>query len=85
MLFLILVLLKISGKRWKNIYEMILDTNVIIKHIRKKIEISSRGIVPIVVVGELQAFALKADWGYQKILIKILPINKSLKNRTLFK
>lgn len=48
---------------------MILDTNIIIKHIRKRIEINPRGVVPIVVVGELQAFALKADWGYQKILL----------------
>lgn len=48
---------------------MILDTNIIIKHIRQKKEISPRGVVPIVVVGELQAFALKADWGFQKIVL----------------
>jgi tRNA(fMet)-specific endonuclease VapC len=27
----------------------------------------TRAIIPIVVVGELEAFALKADWGYQKV------------------
>ncbi len=25
-------------------------------------------VLPMVVVGELEAFALKADWGYQKVL-----------------
>ncbi|MCU0325370.1 MAG: PIN domain-containing protein [Spirosomaceae bacterium] len=48
---------------------MILDTNVVLQHIRRKQSISPRGILPIVVVGELQAFALKADWGAQKLLV----------------
>ena len=47
---------------------MILDTNVVIQHIRKQIPISSRAVLPIVVVGELEAFALKSDWGYQKMV-----------------
>lgn len=47
---------------------MILDTNVVIQHIRKQISISSRAVIPIVVVGELEAFALKSDWGYQKMV-----------------
>lgn len=47
---------------------MILDTNVVIQHIRKQITISSRAVLPIVVVGELEAFALKSDWGYQKMV-----------------
>jgi tRNA(fMet)-specific endonuclease VapC len=47
---------------------MILDTNVVIQHIRKQIPISSRAVIPIVVVGELEAFALKADWSYQKMV-----------------
>lgn len=47
---------------------MILDTNVVIQHIRKQIPISSRAVIPIVVVGELEAFALKSDWGYQKMV-----------------
>lgn len=48
---------------------MILDTNVVLQHIRRQTSISPRGILPIVVVGELQAFALKADWGVQKLLV----------------
>ncbi|MFN3848932.1 MAG: PIN domain-containing protein [Spirosomataceae bacterium] len=48
---------------------MILDTNVVLQHIRRKQPISPRGILPIVVVGELQAFALKADWSAQKLLV----------------
>ena len=47
---------------------MILDTNVVIQHIRKQIPISPRAVLPIVVVGELEAFALKSDWGYQKMI-----------------
>ena len=47
---------------------MILDTNVVIQHVRKQIPISSRAVLPIVVVGELEAFALKSDWGYQKMI-----------------
>ena len=47
---------------------MILDTNVVIQHIRKQISISSCAVLPIVVVGELEAFALKSDWGYQKVI-----------------
>ena len=27
----------------------------------------ARAIIPVVVVGELEAFALKSDWGYQKV------------------
>ena len=27
----------------------------------------SRAIIPVIVVGELEAFALKSDWGYQKV------------------
>ena len=46
---------------------MVLDTNVIIHFIRKQIPFDSRAVVPIVVVGELEAFALKADWGVQKL------------------
>ena len=58
---------------------MILDTNVVIQHIRKQIPISSRAVLPIVVVGELEAFALKSDWGYQKmislnIILETIPI-----------
>ncbi|PWK27780.1 tRNA(fMet)-specific endonuclease VapC [Arcicella aurantiaca] len=47
---------------------MIFDTNLIIKHIRKSQNLPSRIIIPMPVVGELKAFALKSDWGIQKVL-----------------
>jgi len=46
---------------------MIYDTNLLIKHIRQNIPLPVALVIPIVIVGELEAFALKADWGYQKI------------------
>jgi tRNA(fMet)-specific endonuclease VapC len=46
---------------------MVLDTNVIIQHIRRQSVFDPRSVIPIVVVGELEAFALKADWGIQKV------------------
>lgn len=46
---------------------MIYDTNLLIEHIRQGLPVPSRLVIPIVVVGELEAFALKADWGIQKV------------------
>lgn len=46
---------------------MIYDTNLLINHIRKGSLPTIQTIIPIVVVGELEAFSLKADWGAQKI------------------
>lgn len=46
---------------------MISDTNLLINHIRKGSLPNAQTIIPIVVVGELEAFSLKADWGAQKI------------------
>ncbi|GAB3501642.1 hypothetical protein GCM10027341_28690 [Spirosoma knui] len=46
---------------------MIYDTNILIDHIRKRSLPPVQTIIPIVVVGELEAFSLKADWGAQKI------------------
>lgn len=46
---------------------MIYDTNLLIDHIRKDKDVPSRLVVPVVVVGELEAFALKSDWGVQKV------------------
>ncbi|MCA0232056.1 MAG: PIN domain-containing protein [Bacteroidetes bacterium] len=46
---------------------MIFDTNLVIRHIRLNKTLPTRAVIPIVVVGELEAFALKADWGYQKV------------------
>ena len=45
---------------------MIFDTNFIIHHIRKREVLPARLVIPIVVAGELEAFALKADWGEQR-------------------
>lgn len=38
-------------------------------------QVPSRLVVPIIVVGELEAFALKADWGAQKVRRKDNIIN----------
>lgn len=46
---------------------MIYDTNLLIGHIRKRSLPPAQTVIPIVVVGELEAFSLKADWGAQKI------------------
>lgn len=46
---------------------MIFDTNLIIHHVRKQQRLPGQVVIPIVVVGELEAFALKSDWGYQKV------------------
>lgn len=46
---------------------MIFDTNLIIQHIRKQALLPVRVVIPIVVIGELEALALKNDWGYQKV------------------
>lgn len=46
---------------------MIFDTNLVIGHIRRLERLPAQAIIPMVVVGELEAFALKADWGYQKV------------------
>lgn len=46
---------------------MVFDTNLVIKHIHRQEMLPARAIIPVIVVGELEAFALKADWGYQKV------------------
>ncbi len=46
---------------------MIFDTNLIIRQVRNKEMLPPRAILPVVVVGEVRAFALKANWGYQKV------------------
>ena len=58
---------------------MIYDTNLLIDAIRKDAVVSGRLVIPIIVVGELEAFAFKSDWGIQKVnrmnhLFKIYPI-----------
>ena len=58
---------------------MVFDTNLIIQHIRREAYLPSTAIIPVVVVGELRAFAFKSDWGTQKTaflesLLKRYPI-----------
>jgi predicted nucleic acid-binding protein len=46
---------------------MIYDTNLLIRHIRNRSLPPIQTVIPIIVIGELEAFSLKADWGAQKI------------------
>lgn len=46
---------------------MIFDTNLIIYYVRHQAVLPNRTVIPIVVAGELEALALKNDWGYQKV------------------
>jgi len=46
---------------------MIFNTNRLINVVRKDLTVSNRLVIPIIVVGELEAFALKSDWGIQKV------------------
>ena len=54
---------------------MIYDTNLLIDIIRNDLPVPSRLVIQIVVVGELEAFALKSDWGIQKVRRKNSIIN----------
>ncbi len=46
---------------------MIIDTNLVIRYIRLQKPLPAQAVIPMVVAGELEAFALKSDWGYQKV------------------
>ena len=46
---------------------MVFDTNLVIRYVRNKQMLPARAILPVVVVEEVRAFALKANWGYQKV------------------
>lgn len=48
---------------------MVFDTNLIIEHIRRGETLPARTILSVIVAGELETFALKADWGYQKVSV----------------
>ena len=52
----------------------LLDTNILIQIIRKKSDLPAYSVISIITVGELKAFAVKRNWGYQKrsILEKII-------------
>ena len=46
---------------------MVFDTNVVIAHVRRYQRLPARAVLPFVVAGELKAFALKTNWGYQRV------------------
>lgn len=46
---------------------MIYDTNLLIAHVRQKELPPVKTILSIITIGELEAFALKSDWGIQKV------------------
>ena len=48
---------------------MVLDTNLVIGYIRRGEIVPARTVISVIVAGELEAFALKADWGYQKVYV----------------
>ncbi len=46
---------------------ILLDTNIVINHIRKKLIYSDNSFISIITVGELKAFARKRSWGQNKL------------------
>ncbi len=48
---------------------MVFDTNLVIQHIRQGQALPARTVISVIVAVELEAFALKADWGYQKVSV----------------
>ncbi len=45
---------------------MIYDTNLIIGHVRRRILPPAQTVLSIVTIGEIEAFALKSDWGLHR-------------------
>lgn len=45
---------------------ILFDTNLLIGHIRRQEPLPEDVLISVIVAGELEAFAFKADWGYQK-------------------
>ena len=48
---------------------MLIDTNIAIGYIRTGALVPEGTIISVIVAAELEAFALKADWGYQKVYV----------------
>lgn len=46
---------------------VLFDTNLLIGRIRRRKPLPEEVIISVIVAGEVAAFALKADWGYQKV------------------
>ena len=47
---------------------MVFDTNLVIKYLRRRENLPAEAIISVVVAGELEAFALKNGWGYERLL-----------------
>ncbi|RZK30474.1 MAG: type II toxin-antitoxin system VapC family toxin [Hymenobacter sp.] len=48
---------------------MLLDTNLVIRYIRQGALVPADTVISVIVAAELEAFALKLDWGYQKVYV----------------
>lgn len=48
---------------------MLFDTNIVIGYIRRGELVPARTVISVVVAAKLEAFALKGDWGYQKVYV----------------
>lgn len=48
---------------------MVFDTNLVIAHLRREELLPSRAILPVFVVGELKAFALKNGWQARRLAL----------------
>jgi predicted nucleic acid-binding protein len=46
---------------------MVFDTNAVIVHVRRQQRLPVRAVLSVIVIGELKAFALKSNWGYQRV------------------
>lgn len=46
---------------------MVFDTNLVLGHIRRRQWLPARAIIPVVVVGELEALSLRSAWGAKRI------------------
>ncbi len=55
---------------------MIYDTNLLILHARKGELPPAQTVISLIVVGELEAFAMKPDWGIQRLAFMRYMINR---------
>lgn len=46
---------------------ILLDTNIVIKHIRKELIYAGSSFISIITVGEIKVFAKKRNWGENKL------------------
>ena len=55
---------------------MLLDTNLVIRYIRQGALVPADTVISVIVAAELEAFALKLDWGYQKVYVMRLILER---------